>query len=71
MEQGDEPRLAPHLREVALLLADGKTNDEVAEALVIAKHTAENYVSELKELLGARDRVDLAFKCVELRSRLL
>jgi DNA-binding NarL/FixJ family response regulator len=56
---------------VALLLADGKTNEEIAESLVVAKHTAENYVSDLKELIGARDRVDLAFKCMRLRSRLL
>lgn len=68
MNQGDERRLAPHLREVALLLADGKTNDEIAESMVVAKHTAENYVSELKECLGARDRVDLVFKCMDLRS---
>lgn len=71
MEQGDDLRLAPHLREVALLLAQGKTNEEIAESLVVAKHTAENYVSDLKELIGARDRVDLVFECMKLRSRLL
>ncbi|MEO8539032.1 MAG: helix-turn-helix transcriptional regulator [bacterium] len=70
MEQGDELRLPAHLREVARLLADGRTNDEIAESLVITRHTAEKYVSELKQLLEARDRVELAFKCKELGSRL-
>lgn len=70
MNQGEEGHLAPHLREVALLVAEGKDNEQIADALVISKHTAEKYVSELKRELGARNRVDLAFKCQKLGSGL-
>ncbi|MFN8615711.1 MAG: helix-turn-helix transcriptional regulator [Dehalococcoidia bacterium] len=57
-------RLAP----VARLLGEGKENDEIAKTLGYSQHTIENYISELKELLGARGRTDLAFKCMKLRS---
>lgn len=58
------------LVKVALLLADGAENDEIAAALCITQHSAENYVSELKDRLSARSRVDLALKCREMRSML-
>lgn len=70
MNQGAEPVISRHLRDVAVLLAEGKDNEEIADSLVISKHAAEKYVSELKRELGARNRVDLAFKCKELGSRL-
>lgn len=68
MDQGNEPNLSPHLREVARRLARGQTNRQMAEAMFVTQHTIEKYVSELKRLLGARDRVDLAFKSRKLGS---
>lgn len=59
----EDPRLSPHLIEVARLLAERKTNQEIADALCIGLHTTENYVGDLKRSLGARDRVDLVFRC--------
>lgn len=53
---------------MAHLLAERKTNADIAAALCLAIHTVENRVSELKERLEARDRVDLVFKCQKLGS---
>jgi hypothetical protein len=58
MKQGDELPMPRHLRQVAVMLADGKTNEAMAEALSLAVHTIENAVWELKKEFGARDRVD-------------
>ena len=68
MNQGDELRLAPHLREVARMLGERKFNQEIARELSITPHTAEKYVSELKQLLGARDRAELSAMCEKLGS---
>lgn len=71
MNQGDDGHLPPRLAAVCKLLALGRNNEEIANALDVEVHTAENYVSELKERLAARDRVDLVKKCEKIRSRLL
>jgi len=63
-----EECIPQRLMPVADLLGEGKENDEIAETLGYSKHTIENYISELKELLGAHGRTDLAFKCMKLRS---
>lgn len=63
-----EGAIPQRLMPVARLLAQGKENDEIAETLGYSKHTIENYISELKDLLGAHGRTDLAFKCMKLRS---
>lgn len=70
MNQGAEPEIPRRLREVAKLLGHGKTNQDIAEALAVTLHTVEKYVSELKQALDAKDRVQLAFMCQELGSRL-
>lgn len=51
------------LRSLVPLLARGLNNDELADGLSFTKHTIENYVSELKDLLGVRDRVALVDTC--------
>lgn len=71
MNEGDEIPMPRHLRQVALMLAEGKTNEDIAEAMTVTVHTIENAVWELKKEFGARDRVDLVLKCQKLRSRLL
>jgi DNA-binding NarL/FixJ family response regulator len=46
-------------REVMALVAEGLTNDEIAERLVISKLTAKTHVSRAMVKLGARDRIQL------------
>jgi DNA-binding NarL/FixJ family response regulator len=41
------------------LVAEGLTNDEIAERLVISKLTAKTHVSRAMVKLGARDRIQL------------
>lgn len=55
--------LPGHLKMVVPLLAEGMTNGEIAEALVLQLHTVEGYVSEIKLHAGARDRVQLVDIC--------
>src|SRR5688500_16563456 len=71
VNQGESPKIPARLRNVGKLLANGQNNEEIATALDVELHIAENYVSELKELLEARDRVELVKKCEEMRSWLL
>jgi DNA-binding NarL/FixJ family response regulator len=46
-------------REVMALVAEGLTNDEIAERLVVSPLTAKTHVSHAMVKLGARDRIQL------------
>jgi DNA-binding NarL/FixJ family response regulator len=46
-------------REVMALVAEGLTNDEIAERLVVSRLTAKTHVSRAMVKLGARDRIQL------------
>jgi DNA-binding NarL/FixJ family response regulator len=46
-------------REVMALVAEGLTNDEIAERLFVSKLTAKTHVSRAMVKLGARDRIQL------------
>ena len=53
-------------REVLVQIAHGLSNDEIADALVIAPATAKTHVSRIMSKLDARDRAQLvviAFEC--------
>jgi RNA polymerase sigma factor (sigma-70 family) len=52
--------LSPRQREVVALIADGKTNREIAEALHISEGTVKNYVTAVLEVMGVSDRTKLA-----------
>jgi non-specific serine/threonine protein kinase len=47
-------------REVAALIARGRTNAQIAAALVIAERTAEAHVEHIRTKLGVRSRAQIA-----------
>jgi DNA-binding CsgD family transcriptional regulator len=47
-------------REVAILIAQGKTNTEIAQQLVVGKRTVETYVSNILSKLGVTSRTQIA-----------
>jgi DNA-binding NarL/FixJ family response regulator len=55
-----ENKLSERKIEVLKLIGQGKTNTEIAEILHITEGTVKNYVSQIFEQLGVRDRVQAA-----------
>jgi DNA-binding NarL/FixJ family response regulator len=58
-KQREVEQLTPREKEVLLLVAQGATNREVAERLVISEFTARNTVSNILGKLGLRTRSEL------------
>jgi DNA-binding CsgD family transcriptional regulator len=54
--------LTPSERRVAELVAEGKTNREVAATLVVAERTVESALTQVYRKLGVRSRTELARK---------
>lgn len=56
-------------REVAILrlLAGGYSNKEIARSIHLSEGTVKNYVSEILEKLGTRDRTRAVLKAITLR----
>jgi DNA-binding NarL/FixJ family response regulator len=54
--------LTPSERRVAELVASGRTNREVAAALVLAERTVESHLSHIYRKLGVRSRAELAHR---------
>ncbi len=52
-------------REVVALIAQGKSNREIAEALVVAKITVETHVNNILYKLGFSSRTQIAVWAVE------
>jgi non-specific serine/threonine protein kinase len=52
-------------REVALLIAEGKSNREIADVLVIAERTVEGHVSNILSKLGFRSRSQISVWVLE------
>jgi non-specific serine/threonine protein kinase len=52
--------LSPREREVALLVARGLTNREIADALVIGERTVDTHVEHIRNKLGVRTRLEIA-----------
>jgi DNA-binding NarL/FixJ family response regulator len=54
-----EDPLTPREREVVKLVAEGYSNKQIAEALVISEKTVERHRANVMDKLGMRDRVAL------------
>lgn len=55
----DRASLTEREREVLLLVAQGQSNGEIAEALFLGSATIKTHVSNLLQKIGARDRIQL------------
>jgi DNA-binding NarL/FixJ family response regulator len=61
------PVLTPRQREIARLIACGRTNRQIAQELVITVGTAANHVAQVLDRLGLENRAQLAAWAVEHR----
>jgi DNA-binding NarL/FixJ family response regulator len=52
-------------REIAALIAHGKSNREIADKLVISETTAERHVANILSKLGFNSRTQIAVWAVE------
>jgi two-component system, NarL family, response regulator DevR len=71
-ENAEDPRVAQltaREREVLRLIADGQSNKEIAQTLVISAATARNHVSHILEKLGMRSRSEAAVFATEVGLR--
>lgn len=59
---GPPTTLTPRMRQVLALMAEGKTNREIAYELGLSPFTVKNYIERIFERLGAMDRVQAVSK---------
>ncbi len=62
VERGETPGrgpLTPRESEIVKLIAEGRSSQEIAEALVISPKTVERHRANILEKLALRDRVEL------------
>ena len=57
---GDAPALTPQEEQIALMVADGVTNREVARELTLSTKTIEHHLTRVYKKLGIRGRSELA-----------
>jgi pimeloyl-ACP methyl ester carboxylesterase len=60
LDRGTAPTLTPHQTRVAALVAQGWSNRQIAEELVISERTAESHVERIRARLGFRSRAQVA-----------
>jgi non-specific serine/threonine protein kinase len=63
---GRQGALSPREREVLAMVAEGKSNREIAAALVVTEHTAKYHVASLLNKLGATSRAEVVTRAVAL-----
>lgn len=56
----DAGPLSRREREVAVMVANGLTNKQIAERLFISERTAEGHVERIRNKLGVRSRTEVA-----------
>jgi two-component system, NarL family, response regulator DevR len=69
--QDDDPLagLSPQERRILDLIAEGKTNRQIGEAMFLAEKTVKNYVSHLLAKLGMGRRSEAAAYAARLAER--
>lgn len=55
-------KLSPRLRQVAALVGDGLSNDEIARTLGLREDTVKKHVSRTLRMAGVRNRTELAVR---------
>jgi DNA-binding NarL/FixJ family response regulator len=70
-EGGDLAALSPQERKILALIAEGKTNKEIAEDVFLSDKTVKNYVSSILSKLNLRRRSEAAAFMAERRARRL
>lgn len=67
--RGEKPANGPHLtereKEVIRLVTQGKSNREIAQALVISEKTAKAHISNILGKLGLEDRTQMAVYAIK------
>ncbi len=58
--EASQDRLSPRERDVAILVASGATNPEIAAALFLSRKTVERHVSNVLAKMDVRNRAELA-----------
>jgi non-specific serine/threonine protein kinase len=58
-------QLTPRERQVALLIAQAKSNDEIAAALVVSKRTVESHIANIRSKLGFTERAQIVRWAIE------
>jgi len=58
--RGYGSELSPREREVARMLAEGRTNREIADGLFLSPRTVEQHVAKVLRKLGVRSRTEIA-----------
>jgi len=70
-EKDDEPAsldaLTAREERILALIAEGKSNREIAKTVFLAEGTVKNYVSRIMEKLHARTRTELAVKALRVK----
>jgi DNA-binding NarL/FixJ family response regulator len=70
-EKDDEPSsldaLTAREERILALIAEGKSNREIAKTVFLAEGTVKNYVSRIMEKLHARTRTELAVKALRVK----
>jgi DNA-binding CsgD family transcriptional regulator len=57
---GETDRLTAREREIAVLVAQGRTSKEIAAALVLSVRTVDNHLQRVFAKLGVSSRADVA-----------
>jgi DNA-binding NarL/FixJ family response regulator len=58
--ESEGPRLSERERQVAQMIAEGLSNQEIADRMCVSLHTVKTHVSRILAKLGMRDRVSIA-----------
>jgi DNA-binding NarL/FixJ family response regulator len=68
-QDGTARPITPREQEIARLIAEGMSNEQIAERLVLTPGTVANHVAHILTKLGMQSRVQIAVKIANDRGR--